>query len=255
MTTLQQSKKPNIGKRLETVAETAAVRLSCEDENTPLYAIDVGTDHAKLPLYLVAECGFSGVAATDINEGPCETARKNIAANGAFFADKIKVVKTNGMEGLDETPVNRVTIAGMGGELISDILSKASFTRAEKEKVLFVLQPQSKEHILRRFLCENGYRILCEKWVEDAGKCYCVISAVFDGVKREESLFGFYFGFSEIKKGQDVFEKVLAKKAKVLERNIKERKEHSCEESTHFAEEERLMCEIKAYAKKRGILL
>lgn len=255
MTTLQQSKKPNIGKRLETVAESAAVRLSCEDEKTPLYAIDVGTDHAKLPMYLVAWCGFSGVTATDINEGPCETARRNIAANGAFFADRIKVVKTNGMEGLDDVSVNRVTVAGMGGELIADILSRADFTREEKEKILFVLQPQSKEHILRRFLCENGYRILCEKWVEDAGKCYCVISAVFDGVKREESLFGLYFGFSEIGKGKDVFEKVLVKKAKVLERNIEERKKHSCEENIHFSEEERLLCEIKAYANERGILL
>lgn len=255
MTILQQSKKPNIGKRLETVAETAAVRLSCEDEKTPLYAIDVGTDHAKLPMYLVAECGFLGVVATDINEGPCETARKNIAANGAFFAEKIRVVKTNGMEGLDDVSVNRVTIAGMGGELIADILSRADFTRKEKEKVLFVLQPQSKEHILRRFLCENGYRILCEKWVEDAGKCYCVISAVFDGVKREESLFGLYFGFSGIEKGKEVFEKVLVKKTKVLERNIEERKKHSCEENINFSEEERLLCEIKAYANERGILL
>jgi tRNA (adenine22-N1)-methyltransferase len=236
MTILQQSKKINIGKRLETVAETAAVRLSCEDEKTPLYAIDVGTDHAKLPMYLVAQCGFSGVVATDINEGPCETARKNISANGAFFAERIKVVKTNGMEGLDGTEVNRVTVAGMGGELIADILKRASFTRAEKEKVGFVLQPQSKEHILRKYLCENGYRIICEKWVEDAGKCYCVINAVFDGEKRQPSLFGLYFGFAEIEKGKEVFEKVLLKKAALLERNLKERKEHSKAEKESFAE-------------------
>lgn len=229
------------------MAETAAVRLSCEDENTPLFAIDVGTDHAKLPMYLVSQCGFCGVTATDINEGPCETARKNISANGAFYTAKIKVVKTNGMEGLDDTPVNRVVIAGMGGELIADILERASFTRKEKGKVSFVLQPQSKEHILRKFLCDNGFFILSEKWVEEAGKSYCVINAVYDGEKREASLFGLYFGFAEIASGRDVFENVLRKKASVFERNINERRNNSTVSNGRFDEEEKLLSEIKRY--------
>ena len=253
MIILQPSKSINIGKRLETVADTAAVRLSCEDEKTPLYAIDVGTDHAKLPMYLVAERGFCGVTATDINEGPCDTARKNISQNGAFFTEKIKVVRTDGMEGLDSVSANRIVIAGMGGELIADILKRAMFTRKEKEKVAFILQPQSKEHILRGFLLYTGYRILCEKWVEDAGKCYCIIHAVYDGVKREASVFGRYFGFSPIEKGREVFEKVLLKKATVLERNIAERKNSSASRKEGFAEEERLLCEIKEYINERGI--
>ncbi len=235
------------------MAETAAVRLSCEDEKTPLYAIDVGTDHAKLPMYLVAKCGFCGVTATDINKGPCDTARKNISENGAFFNEKIKVVQTDGMEGLDGISANRIVVAGMGGELIADILKRAEFTRIEKEKTAFILQPQSKEHILREFLLDTGYRILCEKWVEDAGKCYCIIHAVYDGVKREASVFGKYFGFSPIEKGRDVFEKVLMKKAAVLERNINERKNNSASEREGFAEEEKLLCEIKEYINERGM--
>ncbi|MBR5528190.1 MAG: SAM-dependent methyltransferase [Clostridia bacterium] len=251
MTTLQQNKLQNIGKRLKTVAEIAAVRLSCEENAEGLYAVDVGTDHAKLPLFLLSKGDFCHITCTDINEGPCRAAEENIRSAGKFYAERTHVVKTDGLTGLDGIKINRVIIAGMGGELIVHILSDAEFVRREKEKIGFVLQPQSKEHILRRYLCENGYLITDEKRVEDAGKLYCVISAVYDGMTREYSLLEQYFGKQGLSARDELFRKAFLKKYTVLKNNINARsgKKDACREDV-FLEEEKLFCEMKEYIER-----
>jgi tRNA (adenine22-N1)-methyltransferase len=251
MTTLQPSKRINIGQRLKTVADSAAVRLSSENISKPLCAIDVGTDHAKLPMYLVSECGFSHVTATDINEGPCHTARANISLAGAYFKDRIDVIKTDGLCGLDTLCPDRIIIAGMGGELIVGILSAAEFVRKEKEKIKFVLQPQSKEQILRRYLYENGYRILDEKRCLDAGKYYCVISAVYDGIKREQDLLTLYFGEQGILHPDALFDAVFDKKYKILQNNIKMRALRESEETRDAEQEEKELFLLMSEYKKR----
>ena len=235
------------------MAETAAVRLSSEFGTKPLCAIDVGTDHAKLPMYLVSECGFSAVTATDINEGPCKTARENISMAGAFFAERINVVRTDGLSGLSHLCPDRIIIAGMGGELIVSILSAAEFVRREKESIKFVLQPQSKEHLLRRYLCESGYLILEEKRCCDAGKYYCVISAVFDGVKREASLLQLYFGKHGLEDPDELFWVMFDKKYKILKKNIyfRQNSENPFESDVQ-AEEKQLFLQMREYMKSKG---
>lgn len=251
MTTSLPSKKINIGQRLKTVAETAAVRLSSENISKPLCAIDVGTDHAKLPMYLVSECGFSSVTATDINEGPCRTARENIRSAGAFFEERINVIRTDGLSGLDCLSPDRVVIAGMGGELIAGILGAADFVRKEKERIKFVLQPQSKEHILRRYLYSSGYRILEEKRCFDSGKYYCVISAVYDGEKREASLLELYFGKSGLESFDELFRICFDKKHKILQKNISLRaKSESGASNEIAAEEKELLRQMNEYLEK-----
>ena len=250
MTTSLPSKKINIGERLKTVADSAAVRLSWEDVSKPQYAIDVGTDHAKLPMYLVSECGFLSVTATDINEGPCKTAEKNISLAGAFFKERINVVKTDGLSGLENLCPDRIIIAGMGGELIRDILSSADFVRKEKERIKFVLQPQSKEHLLRKYLYEGGYRILDEKRCFDSGKYYCVISAVFDGIKREADLLTLYFGKQGLENPDELFDKCFEKKYIVISNNISARK-NSCS-CAEYDEDSALFAQMTEYLKQRG---
>ena len=252
MTTLLPSKKINIGERLKTVADSAAVRLSWEDVSKPQYAIDVGTDHAKLPMYLVSECGFSAVTATDINEGPCKTARENISLAGAFFKERIDVIKTDGLEGLSHLSPDRIIIAGMGGELIVSILSAAEFVRREKGKIKFVLQPQSKEQLLRKYLCENGYLILDEKRCRDSGKDYCVISAIFDGERREASLLELYFGKSGLEAPDELFDTVFEKKYNILKNNIRNRENAETEtENPVWQEEKLLFSQMTDYMERR----
>lgn len=250
MPTLRQS-KTHIGKRLETVADLAAVRLSGE-ENPPRYAVDVGTDHAKLALSLIEKYGFSFVTATDINQGPCERARANVAAAGEAFRDKIEIVQTDGLTGLESVPCDRIVIAGMGGELIRDILRNAAFTRTERAKgsIGFVLQPQSRPHLLRDYLFENGYRILDERLCEDGGKIYAVILAVYDGKVQNATQLERYFGKPNLMRSDKLFRRIFEEKREILRQNIADRKGHESEKfSELYRREEALFAEMEEFTK------
>lgn len=254
MLTSPQNKALHIGKRLETVADIAAVRLSRE-ETLPLTAIDVGTDHAKLPLYLVAEKGFSSVIAADINKGPCDTARKNIAAAGEPFTSRIRVVQTDGLTGLEDAGCRRVIMAGMGGELIRDILRRAPFFRREKEATVFVLQPQSRAQLLRDYLYEEGYRICQERLCRDGNKIYQVLSAVYDGKVREASQMERYFGKDNILRDDPLFRQLFSEQLKRTEKNLRDRegREHTEERCRDMHQREKiLLAEMKAYRQSKG---
>lgn len=132
---------------------------------------DVGTDHGHIPVHLL-QSGFSGrVCATDIRPGPLDAARQT--AREAALERKIEFLLTDGLDGLDGTGIGSVVIAGMGGENIADILSRAPWTR---ENRLLVLQPMSKADVLRSFLSAHGYRVETERLVED-GPVYALLTA------------------------------------------------------------------------------
>ena len=75
--------------------------------------------------------------------------------------------------------VDCITIAGMGGEVISSILAAAPWVKSDKYTL--VLQPMTSADSLRRWLCENGFNIVSETACEEKGKVYTVIKAAFCG--------------------------------------------------------------------------
>lgn len=234
------------------MAAIAAVRLYGE-ENAPLCGIDVGTDHAYLPIALVSRFGFSHVTAADINRGPCETARKNIAEAGPYFAERIDVIQTNGLAGLEKIPCNRITIAGMGGELIRDIVKAASFLREEQNrgKILLVLQPQSRAHLLRDYLYDAGFQIRRDTLCVDGGKIYTVLSAVYDGTVRNESELVRRFGQEALSERGELFCTLFTEQYRRLKQNSAARK--GCEAGRNAAvyeREKRLLSEMEQYKKE-----
>ena len=81
---------------------------------------DVGTDHGFLPVHL-ARHGYTGnLYASDINEGPLQTAIDNAAHAGV--SDRIKFLLCDGLRLCPPEEVDTIVIAGMGGLLIADIL-------------------------------------------------------------------------------------------------------------------------------------
>jgi tRNA (adenine22-N1)-methyltransferase len=157
--------------------------------------VDVGTDHALLPIALVKSEKVPSAIASDINKGPLETALKNIAAEG--LSDKIQVHLANGLEGLEDR-AEEIVIAGMGGELIADILSKADFVKSPS--VHAVLQPMTKIPYLRRYLWDNGFSIEKEKYLEDAGHFYTVLSVRYTGEEKQYSPLDAELGADEHRK-------------------------------------------------------
>jgi tRNA (adenine22-N1)-methyltransferase len=125
---------------------------------------DVGTDHGYLPVWLLQNKKINSAIASDIRPMPLAHARKTAAA---FGGDTIEFRLCDGLNGIAADEVDTIVIAGMGGEMIADILTAAPWTLTSNCTLL--LQPMSKPEFLRRWLPENGYcfRKECLVWDKD----------------------------------------------------------------------------------------
>ena len=151
---------------------------------------DVGSDHGHLPIYLVEQGAVSSAIASDISSGSLASARRNIAEHG--LEPRIRTVVCDGVAPLCELAPTDIAICGMGGELISDIIDRASFVF--DPAIRLILQPMSRPHLLRRYLAERGFRRLSETVCTAAGRVYFCICAEYDGVARELSMLEAYLG-------------------------------------------------------------
>lgn len=134
--------------------------------------IDVGTDHAMIPVWLIQTERVAHAWASDIRPGPLQSAIRLLEETDC--EDRIALRLTNGLQGFGPEDGDTVILAGMGGETMVNILSEAPWTR---ENTLLILEPQSKQALLRTFLLENGYAIEREVLVKDAGRIYPILLA------------------------------------------------------------------------------
>lgn len=138
--------------------------------------VDVGTDHAYLPIYLVQKGLVSSALAADINEGPIQSARTNVAAAG--LESQIKTLRTDGLCGVEPFAPDDVLIFGMGGELIVRILADAPWIK--DAGIGLILQPMSRASLLRAWLLENGFAITGES-ITFEDKYYQTVAARYCG--------------------------------------------------------------------------
>ena len=138
---------------------------------------DVGTDHAYLPIYLLEAGRISRAVLSDINEGPLESARRNVADSG--FSDRADLFLCDGASALADSGAMDYAICGMGGELIADIIEGAPHLRSGD--IHLILQPMSKKHLLRAYLFEHGFDVLKEVYSKEDGKHYVTLLAKYVG--------------------------------------------------------------------------
>lgn len=142
--------------------------------------IDVGTDHAYLPVEMIRR-GYTGqVFASDIRKGPLLAARRT--AEEAGVSDRITLQLCDGLDACDPDVVDTIVIAGMGGDTICGILDRAEWCMSETYHL--ILQPMTKAEVLRYWLVHNEFAILQEDLVKDAGTIYQVFTARFGGETR-----------------------------------------------------------------------
>lgn len=154
-----------LSKRLQAVADLV----------TPGYKIvDVGTDHAYIPIYLVEKEIVPMAVAMDINKGPLERATEHIREYK--LENQIQTRLSNGLQHLHKEEVDAVILAGMGGNLIVNILSD-NMEKTESLKEC-ILQPQSEIAKVRAFLLEKGFSFIQENMVLDDGKYYPMMKVV-----------------------------------------------------------------------------
>lgn len=173
---------------------------------------DVGTDHAHLPIYACLNGICPRAVASDINRGPVENARRNIAAAG--LSDKIATVCTPGLDGIQGYAPEDITIFGMGGELIASIIDAASWTR--DGRIRLILQPMSHAEILRAYLLQNGFCLLDQTLVKE-DKVYQIICAEYDGVVRGEDDMALWFGSHNLENMHPLLGELLENKRRLLQ--------------------------------------
>ena len=133
---------------------------------------DVGTDHAYLPNWLRLHGRIRSAVASDLRPGPLERAK---AAGRLYGTDGIDYRLCSGLSGVSPDEADTIVIAGMGGETILSILKAAPWTADGRHTLL--LQPQTHEELVRRYLAESGFAISREALVQDRGTLYTVMEA------------------------------------------------------------------------------
>lgn len=135
---------------------------------------DIGTDHGYIPIYAVKNNLCERAIASDINKDPVRKSKLNISLEG--LSDKIETRLGGGLDTIKSKEAEGVVIAGMGGNLIRDILE------AGKNKLPFfkfiILQPAQNPEVLREYLYNNGYKILEEDLCFDEGIYYELFKVV-----------------------------------------------------------------------------
>lgn len=153
----------SLGPRLQTVA-------SFVPEGGKLG--DIGTDHAYLPIALYETHQILKAVAVDVHEGPYQSALT--AVKGRHLEAVIDVRFGDGLIPLEPGEVNVLTLAGMGGRTMLDILS------ARPDVLNFVadliVQPQGGEGAVRSALLEGGWRLKAERLVEEEDRIYIVMA-------------------------------------------------------------------------------
>lgn len=177
---------------------------------------DVGTDHGYLPISLILEGRIAFAIAADINRGPLDKADENI--HKYALDGKIKTVLCDGLRRVDKDKVDDVAIFGMGGELIVKIIDEAPWLKDTSKRL--ILQPMTHPEKLRKYLADNGYRIIGEALSFDRGKIYQTICTEYDGIIRKFDDITLLYGEYILKNGGELLSEQMEIDSKKLSRKI-----------------------------------
>lgn len=131
---------------------------------------DIGTDHALLPCLLVDKGIIDKAYACDVAVGPLNSSKETISVYN--MEDRVIPLLGDGLEPIMNTDIDMISICGMGGILMCDILK--AHPEVYKGKRLF-LQANSAIEILRDFLNKQGLMIIDEEMVKDGHHIYEIL--------------------------------------------------------------------------------
>ena len=135
---------------------------------------DIGCDHGYLGIYLLKNRIAQSVIASDIREGPLQSAVRNSEKFGV--RDKMTFYLSDGARNIPRD-FDTLVCAGMGGDTMVSILDAASWLKSDQYRL--ILQCQSKNAILRRYLSDNGWKILQEQIIPDGKFLYTVMEVIW----------------------------------------------------------------------------
>lgn len=184
-------------RQLFSLDERLALCASFVRKDTRL--VDIGTDHAYLPVWLAKNGLIKSAVAADVRVKPLENAKENIRYYNA--EDIVTTILSDGLENIKPSQAEDIVIAGMGGELIAQIINKPQWLCDSSRRL--ILQPMTRAESLRLFLCQKGFKVEQEKACVSGGKTYSVMVCSYDGVVHKCSNEFKYIGLLEFDKSAE----------------------------------------------------
>lgn len=191
---------------------------------------DIGSDHAYLPAWLILNNVVTKAVAGEVVQGPYDSACQLVTQLG--LTDQITVRLANGLDAIHATDkVTAITIAGMGGSLISDILDRGFASGILTGAERLILQPNIGERKLRIWLQEHQYQLLSEELIEEDGKRYEILVAEkvaeTPNYTAKELLFGPFLLKENSQLLKDKWLQELEQKASILKQLSPDNPNHS----------------------------
>ena len=194
---------------------------------------DVGTDHGYIPIYCVQNGMCNRAIAMDVNPLPLDRADAHIKK---YDLDKfISTRLSDGVQQLSPDEADVIVIAGMGGQLIMNILDAGADIITED--TYLILQPMLAAKELREFLADNGYDICGEYVCREENKFYNIITAKRG--KNEFSDYDIYIGKNLSQNSPEVYKDYLEYKIRVNEKILSGLKQSSVEDTERISLVER----------------
>ena len=161
---------------------------------------DIGTDHGFLPIYLVKAGVCPKVIMTDISPMSLKKAEENAESAGLLCSESVDARVGDGLKVIKDGEVDAVVMAGIGGNLMEEIMSVDSAKTESFKK--FILQPRRHPGRLRHYLWREGYSIENEVFVRESKFIWEIILAVPGKNGSDKSLFEME-GVIDIMAGED----------------------------------------------------
>ncbi len=190
-------------------------RLNCIiDYVNSTVSADIGTDHGYVATELIKRGKAKKVIASDIRQGPLDAAIENIRKNK--MEDVIEARLGSGLSVLNKNEVDTVIIAGMGGELICQIIGD-DIDIARETKL--ILQPMNSQYELRKFLIENRFIIKSEDIECEGERVYNIL--IVEKGEMEPFKKDIYYHVPEYLKDNEKFNMLFNKKKREFEKIIR----------------------------------
>ena len=135
--------------------------------------VDIGTDHARLPIALVASGWCETAIAADLRSRPLEGASDNIARAG--LVGRVVPRLGDGFDVLSEGEAGVATLAGMGGENIGELIARGRPAALGVETM--VVQANTNPHLVRGALWACGWRLEDERLCVDGARMFLTLLA------------------------------------------------------------------------------
>lgn len=141
---------------------------------------DIGCDHALLPIYLIKNNIAKSAIAMDVVEGPLKGAAENIKRFG--LEDRIEVRLSDGFDSLHIGEASCVVIAGMGGNLMRNLLLRGKEIWQECDSI--ILSPHRDDILIREHMSSLAYYDN-DIFLKDGGEYYTAMRFLPKKTPRE----------------------------------------------------------------------